>query len=114
MRRKLITLLILCILCVASYGTYCAFSKTEEKTGKIITKDLSKTFLSDEELLTKVQVLDNEITSINKEEFIKVNTVPEVSLDEQNIVSTASSSVPIYLWIENNNIYYFTIGQIIN
>ena len=91
--------------------TYCAFTTGVEKTGSIQTTELSTTLLSNSDFLTKVQSLDSTIISIDKTtDLNRINTVPTVNLTDDNIVSTQESSVPVYLWIDNGTIYYYTIA----
>ena len=95
--------------------TICAFVKNVEKTGSIQAKELSTTFLNDTDFLTKVQTLDPTITSIDKNtDLTRTNTIANENLTDSNIVSTSTSSVPTYLWIENNTIYYYTVATSID
>lgn len=103
--------LILVLIACISTATYCAFTTSVEKTGSIQTKELSTTFLNNNDLLTKVQVLDSSITTIDKTtDLTRYTSVPTINLSNDNIVSTTESSVPIYLWIDNGTIYYYTIA----
>lgn len=89
--------------------TYCAFATGVEKTGSIQINELSAKFLDNTELLTKVQNLDSSIISIDKStDLTRYTNVPTNSFTNDNLVSTNDSSMPIYLWIENNTIYYYT------
>ena len=105
-----IKLLIIYVLVIGIVGvTYCAFSISVEKTGSIQTTELSAKFLDNTELLIKVQNLDSSITSIDKNNDLnRITTLPIVNFTNDNIVSTTDSSMPIYLWIENNTINYYT------
>lgn len=103
-------LLLIYVLIIGIVGTtYCAFTLSVEKTSSIQTKELSAKFLDNAELLIKVQNLDSSITSIDKNNDLnRILTLPTVTLTEDNLVSTNDSSMPIYLWIDNNTIYYYT------
>lgn len=111
MKKKLYILLILCLISTISYGTYSAFVVNVVKTGTINTKELSTKFLDDTSFLAKIQELDSTITSVDKTTDLtrELNT-PTVTLTDNNIVSTNDSSVPIYLWIDNGTIYYYTVA----
>lgn len=106
---KIVVILLLLFSIVAT--TYCAFVVSVTKNGSITTKELSTTFLSNNDLLTKVQNLDSTITSIDKNnDLTRETNTPNITLTNDNLVSTAQSSVPIYLWVENGTIYYYTIA----
>lgn len=110
---KIVVILLLLFSIVTT--TYCAFVVSVTKNGSITTKELSTTFLSNNDLLTKVQNLDSTITSIDKNnDLTRSLSVPTISLTVDNIVSTSSSSVPIYLWIDSGTIYYYTIATTVD
>lgn len=97
-------------------NTYSAFTKNIEKTGSITTTELSSTFLSDSEFVEKVKQIATQSgvtideTLIDKSLIQRVNDLPNIEFTNENVVSTSDSDVPIYLWIENNIIYYYTIA----
>lgn len=108
-------IIVILILLISFSATYCVFTKNVEKTGSIQVEDLSNTLLNNSEFLSKVQNLDSSIISINKiTDLNRVATLPTVELNDSNIVSTSNSNVPTYLWIENGNIYYYTIAEVID
>ena len=75
-------------------------------------KELSSTYLNNADLLTKVKSLDSNIVSIDKTtDLNKSLTEPNVALSNDNLVSTQDSSVPIFLWVDNGTIYYYTIAE---
>ncbi len=114
-KRIKILLILTLFISISVPSTYCIFTKYVEKTGTIETKELSTTFLNNNDFLAKVQTLDASITSINKTtDLTKVTTTPQVTLTDANIVSTNNSSVPTYLWIENGTIYYYTVAETID
>ena len=93
--------IILLICSSISIPTLSAFVKNVEKTGTIQTKELSTAFSS--------------ITEVDKEnDLTRVDTEPAMSFTTDNIGSTTESSVPIYIWVENSKIYYYTIATNIN
>lgn len=107
--------IILLICSSISIPTLSAFVKNVEKTGTIQTKELSTAFLSNSDLLIKIQALDSSITEVDKEnDLTRVDTEPAMSFTTDNIGSTTESSVPIYIWVENSKIYYYTIATNIN
>lgn len=106
---KIKVVIILILLFSVITPTFCIFTTSIEKTGNIQTTELSTTFLDNSTLLTKVQTLDSSITSLDKNNDLnRVNTPPAITLGDNNVVSTSNSSVPIYLWIDNGIIYYYT------
>ena len=110
---KLVLIIILFSLIITP--TICAFVKNVEKTGSIQAKELSTTFLNDTDFLIKVQTLDPTITSIDKStDLTRRDSIAEENLTDSNIVSTPTSSVPTYVWIENNTIYYYTVATSID
>ena len=54
----------------------------------------------------------DQLTSFEFASLDQYNNI-KASLTEKNIVSTDDSTVPIYLWIDNNVIYYYTENDII-
>ncbi len=113
-RLKIILILVL-LVSITTTSTLCIFTKYVEKTGTIQTKELSTVFLNNNDFLAKVQVLDSSITSIDKTtDLTRVTTTPQVTLTDANIVSTDSSNVPTYLWIESGTIYYYTAAVTID
>ena len=114
MNKIKILLIIVLFSCVFT-ATYCAFSVTLEKSGTIQTTELSAKFLDDNDFLTKIQELDSTITTIDKEnDLTRSNTITNEYLTEDNIFSTSDSNVPIYLWIDNGVIYYYTVAIIVD
>lgn len=114
MNKIKILLIIVLFSCVFT-ATYCAFSVTLEKSGTIQTTELSAKFLDDNDFLTKIQELDSTITTIDKEnDLTRSNTIANEYLTEDNIFSTSDSNVPIYLWIDNGVIYYYTVAIIVD
>lgn len=110
MNKIKILLIIVLFSCVFT-ATYCAFSVTLEKSGTIQTTELSAKFLDDNDFLTKIQELDSTITNIDKENDLnRANTIANEYLTDDNIFSTSDSNVPIYLWIDNGTINYYTIA----
>lgn len=108
-------LLILLFFSIVGVCTYCAFTSSYEDTGSIETVELSTVFLSNADFLAKVQALDPTIVSIDKTtDLNQVTSVPTVELTDDNIVSTANSSVPTYLWVDNGVLYYFTAAVTID
>ena len=103
-------LLILSILLLTIFtSTYCVFTKNVSRTGSITTVESSATFLGNSDFLTKIQVLDPSITSIDKSrDLYRSVTIPNNNFTTDNILSTDTSKMPIYVWIENNRIYYYT------
>ncbi len=97
-------------------NTYSAFTMNIEKTGSITTTSLSSTFLSDSEFVDKVKQIATKSgvtideALIDKSLIQRVNDLPTIEFTNENVVSTSDSDVPIYLWIENNVIYYYTIA----
>ena len=107
--KKIKFLIIFVLMLFVFTGTYCVFTKSVTKTGTIETKELSAVFLNNNDFLTKIQVLDSSITSVDKTtDLYRVTTLPTVTLTDDNKVSTNASSMPIYAWIDNNTIYYYT------
>ena len=95
--------------------SYAAFTANDLETGTIETKELSAKFVSNTELLAKVEALDSSITSVDKTtDLVRITTLPTVSLTSSNLVSTNDSSVPIYLWVNNGIIYYYTIATTVD
>ena len=109
MMNKIKVLIISLLLTGIITGTYCAFTISVEKNGSIETTELSTTLLNNSDFLDKVKNLDSSITSIDKTtDLNRITTVPTVQLTSDNIVSTQESNVPVYLWIDNGTIYYYT------
>ena len=109
--KKIKIAIILLLMVFVVKNTYAAFVVSDNETGTIVTKELSTTFLGNAEFLVKVQTLDSSITSVDKTtDLVRITSVPSVSFTDSNIVSTSSSSVPIYLWVESGTIYYYTIA----
>lgn len=109
--NKIKILLIIVLFSCFFTATYCAFSVTLEKSGTIQTTELSAKFLDDNDFLTKIQELDSTITNIDKENDLnRANTIANEYLTDDNIFSTSDSNVPIYLWIDNGTINYYTIA----
>ena len=114
-KTKLKIVLIAILFTGITQATYCAFINSVQKTGTIQTTELSTTFLNNSDFLTKIQALDSSITTVDKNtDLTRVTTTPTVTLTDDNIVSTSSSSVPTYLWIENGNLYYYTAAVTID
>ena len=103
-------LLILPILLLTIFtSTYCVFTKSVSKTGSITTVESSAEFLDNNDFLTKIQVLDSSITSVDKTTDLNRSTsIPSVTFTSDNVFSTTTSKMPIYVWIDNNTIYYYT------
>lgn len=109
--KKIKIILILMLFLSVGASTYCAFLLNTSKNGTITTKELSTKFVSNSELLTIVKRLYSSITSIDKStDLVRVTTRPQKYISEMETVSTYTSSVPIYLWVENGVIYYYTIA----
>ena len=107
--NKLKYLVIALLLVFVVSTSYAAFTAGDLETGTIVTKEMSAKFLNNADLLAKVEALDSSITSVDKTtDLVRVNNVPSVSLSSNNLVSTKDSSVPIYLWVNNGIIYYYT------
>lgn len=107
---KKIKLLIALVMFFALFtGTYCVFTKTITKTGSIETVESSAVFLDNNDFLTKIQVLDPTITTIDKTtDLNRVTTLPTVTFTSDNLFSTQESKMPIYVWIDNNTINYYS------
>ena len=105
-------ILIIFILVIGVFSTtFSAFYISKTETGSIETKELSSSFLNNNDFLAQVQIIDSSITSVDKtSDLTRVNTVPTETFTIDNIVSTSSSSVPIYLWVDGGTIYYYTIA----
>ena len=74
MKKNSIKLLLILLICSSiSIPTLSAFVKNVEKTGTIQTKELSTAFLSNSDLLIKIQALDSSITEVDKELIILVH-----------------------------------------
>ena len=102
-------ILIIVLLMAITSVTYCAFTTGVEKTGNITTVELSAVFVNNNDFLTKIQVLDSSITSIDKTtDLNRVTTVPSQTFTSDNLFSTTESKMPIYVWIENNTINYYS------
>lgn len=98
------------VLCLGS-TTYCAFAKKFERKGTIQTTELSSKFLNDSDFLIKINNLDSSIISIDKNtDLVRSTDVPNINLTNNNVFSTTDSKVPIYVWIDNGTIYYYTIA----
>jgi len=107
--KKTKYLIILILLLSIFVPTYAVFTDGTTLNGSIQTKELSAVFLDNNDFLTQIQVLDSSITSIDKTtDLNRVTTVPTVTLTSDNLVSTSTSSMPIYAWVDNNTIYYYT------
>ena len=106
--KKTKYLIILILLLSIFVPTYAVFTDGTTLNGSIQTKELSAVFLDNNDFLTQIQVLDSSITSIDKTtDLNRVTTVPTVTLNSDNLVSTTTSSMPIYAWVDNNTIYYY-------
>ena len=102
-------ILIIVLLMAITTTTYCAFTKGVEKTGSITTVESSAVFLNNNDFLTKIQVLDSSITSIDKTtDLNRVTAIPSQTFTSDNLFSTPESKMPIYVWIENNTINYYS------
>lgn len=113
--KKIKLLIIFASFFVIIGTTYCAFTVNVEKTGTIEVKELSTTFLNDTDFLTKVQTIDSSITSIDKNnDLVRSMEISDENLIDTNIVSTSDSNVPIYLWVDNGTIYYYTVATTVN
>ena len=107
--KKFKLLLILIMFCALFTGTYCVFTKSVTKTGSIETVESSATFLDNTDFLTKIQVLDPTITTVDKtNDLNRVTTLPSVTFTSDNLFSTQESKMPIYVWIDNNVINYYS------
>ena len=107
--KKTKYLSILILLLSIFVPTYAVFTDGTTLNGSIQTKELSAVFLDNNDFLAKIQVLDSSITSIDKTtDLNQVTTIPTVTLTSDNLVSTTTSSMPIYAWVDNNTIYYYT------
>lgn len=112
---KILIILLLVLVIGIGAGTYCAFTNYVEKSGTIQVNELSTKLLNNSDFIIKLQQLDNTIISVNKEtDLVKVETIPNINLSNNNIVSTSDSNVPTYLWIDNSVIYYYTIATSID
>lgn len=107
---KKFKLLIIPIMLLFMFSTtYCVFTKSVTKTGSITTKALSATFVDNTEFLDKIQVLDSSITTVDKtNDLNRVTTLPTITFTSDNLFSDQSSSLPIYVWIDNGTINYYT------
>ena len=75
----------------------------------IIYKLLWGGVVNNNDFLTKIQVLDSSITSIDKTtDLNRVTTFPSQTFTSDNLFSTTESKMPIYVWIENNTINYYS------
>lgn len=102
-------LIILFLLICFTTSTYGIFVLNVSKDGSITTVESSAVFLDNNSLLAKIQALDSNITSIDKTiDLNRVNTVPNVTLTSDNIVSTSTSKMPIYAWVDSGVINYYT------
>ena len=74
-----------------------------------MVQELNETNLDNTEFLTKIQVLDSSITSVDKTtDLNRVTSIPSVSFTDDNLFSTSSSSLPIYVWVDNGVINYYS------
>ena len=107
---KKIKLLIILIMFFGLFTTtYCVFTKSLVRTGSIITKELSATLLDNNDFLTKLQVLDPSITTFDKTTDLNlVTTLPSVTFTSENILSTTNSSMPVFVWVDNGTVYYYS------
>ena len=110
--KKYMLLILPILLLTVFTSTYCVFTKSVSKTGSITTVESSATFLDNNDFLTKIQVLDSSITSVDKtSDLNRYTSIPNVTFTSDNLFSTTTSKMPIYVWIENNNIYYYTAAD---
>lgn len=114
--RNILKVLVLLILFTFTISiTYCAFSLNVSKTGTIETNELSTTLLDNASFLTQVQTIDPSITTIDKTtDLNRSNTINNQYIDDTYVVSTASSNVPTFLWVDSGTIYYYTIAETID
>lgn len=107
---KKFKLLIIPILLLFMFSaTYCVFTKSITKTGSIETVETSAVFLDNTDFLTKIQVLDPSIITVDKtSDLNRVTTLPTVTFTTDNLFSDQSSNMPIYVWIDNGTINYYT------
>ena len=61
-------------------GTYCVFTKSITKTGSIETVETSAVFLDNTDFLTKIQVLDPTITTVDKTTDLNRVTKANISI----------------------------------
>ena len=110
-----IMLILLLVLSFLITGTYCIFTYEYDYYGSVYSPEFSTTLLDNSSFLSKVQNIDSSITSIDKTtDLHRVTTVPTVSLTNENIVSTQSSGVPTFLWVDDGVLYYYTIAESID
>lgn len=115
MNSRFKILLILVLILFVGTTTYCAFTINVEKTGTIETVELSTTFLDNNDFLTKVQSIYPWVTSIDKTtDLVQATSIPNAYIVDDYIVSTSSSNVPTYFWIDNGKIYYYTAAVTID
>ena len=111
--RLLIILVMLFALCTT--GTYCIFTKNVTKTGTIQTVETSAVFVDNTTFLTKIQVLDSSITTVDKtNDLNRVTTLPTITFTSDNLFSDQTSKMPIYVWIDNGVINYYTGATIVD
>lgn len=107
--KKFKLLIVLVMFFALFTGTYCLFTKSVTKTGSIETVETTAVFLDNTNFLTKIQLLDSSITTVDKtNDLNRVTTLPTVTFTSDNLFSDQSSSMPIYVWIDNGTIYYYT------
>lgn len=107
--KKFKLLIIPMMLLFMFTATYCIFTKSVSKTGSIVTIESSAIFLDNTSFLTKIQNLDSSIIAVDKtNDLNRVTALPTITFTEDNLFSDQSSNMPIYVWIENGTIYYYT------
>ena len=115
MKYKIKVLIVLFLLLFVVSSTYCVFVLNVVKTGNIEVNELSTVLLSDDLFLAKLQDLDPSITEVDKEnDLTRSLDVPSVTFTDDNVFSMEEASVPAYLWIDDNTIYYYTIAEVID
>ncbi len=75
-------------------------SKSTFLTGLAVNNKMKS--LAGDAIRNDVVIEDNNISAIKRSNTLKAN------LSSNNIVSTINSRYPIYMWYENNTIYYYT------
>ena len=113
-RKILIIFICIFLLGLSSTISYSAFIKYLKLRNRINTTTLTTKFLSDDDINTKIEEIYPSFNgNIEKDDFVRENNfdlVNELDLPLDNIVSTEDSNVPIFLWIDNGTIYYYTIA----
>jgi len=117
MDKKKILILIL-FLFVSSGITYSAFIKTETKRGNINTTDLTSNaiMINNQNFQSKIKELypsidDNLIDKNLLQRETDFEKVDSLNLSADYNFSNDESNVPIYVWLDNNILYYYTIAQ---